>query len=369
MPTQPAGASISQSRPIIMVPGRRQWGLLIWVVFAGFLFVVPYDRQAAIVEWALTALAVAIFAALYIAFWLEQSRLPWFIAGSVILGLAAAPFNQAAAMFFIYAAAFAPFMFRETRIYAAFVAGLIVVVAIESWVFGLGPGFWAIAGGVSVVVSVANASTAKMAMTGEKLRMANEEIDRLARIAERQRIARDLHDVLGHTLSVIVVKAELAERLIDRDIAGARSEIVAVQDISREALAEVREAVRGYRAEGVPAELERARSVLQSAGVAVECHADDIPLPPAQESVLALALREAITNVVRHAQAATCRLRFERIAGGCRLEISDDGRGGAHVEGYGIRGMRERVEGLGGTLVHDTARGTTLTITLPLDVS
>jgi two-component system sensor histidine kinase DesK len=100
-------------------------------------------------------------------------------------------------------------------------------------------------------------------------------------------------------------------------------------------------------------EIERAKSTLETAGVAVEYHSTRVGITPAQESVLALALREAITNVVRHAQAKTCRLQLLQVNGVCRLEIQDDGRGGLHAEGDGLRGMRERIEALGGSLLQD----------------
>jgi two-component system, NarL family, sensor histidine kinase DesK len=116
-------------------------------------------------------------------------------------------------------------------------------------------------------------------------------------------------------------------------------------------------------------ELERAKSILETAGVSVECHASKLGITPVQESVLALVLREAVTNVVRHAQARKCRLELQQVNGACRLEIQDDGRGGSHQEGSGMRGMRERIEALGGTFLHDVHAGTKLTITLPLTVN
>jgi two-component system, NarL family, sensor histidine kinase DesK len=97
-------------------------------------------------------------------------------------------------------------------------------------------------------------------------------------------------------------------------------------------------------------------------------HSPPIQLPATQESVLALSLREAVTNVLRHARATHCSLRLERLNGHCRLEIADDGRGGHQIEGNGLRGMRERVEALGGRLQRDTSRGTRLEITVPLPV-
>jgi len=173
--------------------------------------------------------------------------------------------------------------------------------------------------------------------------------------------------VLGHTLSVITLKSELAGKLIDRDPQRAGKEIREVEQISRQALTDVRDAIRGYRSKGLAAELAQAKSTLETAGLTVQCDAaTTVTLPAVQESVLSLAVREAVTNVVRHARARTCRMRLEQQNGTCRLEIQDDGLGSLNSEGNGLRGMRERVEMLGGTLRRDSQAGTTLTITLPV---
>jgi two-component system sensor histidine kinase DesK len=218
-----------------------------------------------------------------------------------------------------------------------------------------------------MVIGAGNIFFAERNRMNRRLRKANEEIEHLAKVAERERIARDLHDVLGHTLSVITLKSELAGKLIDRDPERAGREIREVEQISRQALSDVRDAIRGYRSQGLAAELAQAKSTLETAGLTVQCDAaTTVKLPAVQESVLSLAVREAVTNVVRHAQAHTCRMRLEQENGSCRLEIHDDGRGSSSAEGNGLRGMRERVEMLGGTLLRSTEAGTTLTITLPL---
>jgi two-component system sensor histidine kinase DesK len=218
-----------------------------------------------------------------------------------------------------------------------------------------------------MIIGAGNTFFAERNRINRKLRRANDEIENLAKVAERERIARDLHDVLGHTLSVITLKSELAGKLIDRDSQAARKEIGEVEQISRQALSDVRDAIRGYRSQGLVAELAQAKTTLETAGVTVQCDAaTTVKLPAVQESVLSLAVREAVTNVVRHARARTCRMRLEQQNGSCRLEIQDDGCGASNGEGNGLRGMRERVEMLGGTLSRSTEAGTTLTITLPL---
>lgn len=140
-----------------------------------------------------------------------------------------------------------------------------------------------------------------------------------------------------------------------------------MERIAREALAEVRSAVTGYRAGGFAPEIQHARSTLATAGIAFECDVhSSAPLPPAHEAVLCLALREAVTNIVRHSGARHCRMSLHVSGPTCTMRIADDGRGGEVPFGSGLSGMRERVEALGGTLVRDGRPGTTLTVTLPL---
>jgi two-component system sensor histidine kinase DesK len=154
---------------------------------------------------------------------------------------------------------------------------------------------------------------------------------------------------------------------MDRDTQRASRDIHEEQENSRQALSDVRDAIRGYRSQGLLAELARAKSTLETAGLTVQCDAAaSMNIPAMQESILSLAVREAVTNIVRHAHARTCRMRIEQQNGSCRLEISDDGRGWNGNEGNGLRGMRERVEMVGGTLQRIGASGTTVTITLPL---
>ena len=144
------------------------------------------------------------------------------------------------------------------------------------------------------------------------------------------------------------------------------TEIRDVERISRDALAQVRSAVGGYRSAGLASELREARQALATAGIELEATVGPAPLSPIQESVFALALREAVTNVVRHARATACRLSLEQNGQFCEMEIADNGCGGALVEGNGLSGMRERVEALGGKLERNGSQGTRLKIRVPL---
>jgi len=344
------------------------WSPLLWVVYLGFFFIDPVISHASFRIWFLDITGATVFLFLYFGlFALQNPKAVLHIGGMVLLGVLFMPIDGGASTFFIFAAAMLPFCV-DTK--TAAVVGLLtvgVVGAVEGLLLHINGWTLFYSALFPVVIGAGNTFFAERNRMNRKLRKANEEIEHLAKVAERERIARDLHDVLGHTLSVITLKSELAGKLIDRDPQRAGKEIREVEEISRQALSEVRDAIRGYRAKGLAAELAQAKATLETAGLAVQCDAaTTVKLPAMQESVLSLAVREGVTNVVRHAQARTCRLRLDQQNGSCRLEIHDDGLGFSSTEGNGLRGMRERVEMLGGTLERRNESGTTLTITLPL---
>jgi two-component system sensor histidine kinase DesK len=319
-------------------------------------------------QWLLDILGFIVFCFLYFGlFWLERPRSLLHIGSMLLLGMLFIPHNGGACGFFIYAAAFVPFYVKKQTTAIAGVIAIAVIGAVECRLLHLDPWTLVWTSGFPLTVGGTNIFFAERNRMNRKLYLANEEIEHLAKVAERERIARDLHDVLGHTLSVIALKSELAAKLMNRDPLRAGNEIREVEQISRQALSDVRDAIRGYRAKGLAAELAQAKTTLETAGLTVQCDAaSTVQLPPMQESVLALAVREAVTNVVRHAHAKTCRLRLEQQNGSFRLEIQDNGRGGTIREGNGLRGMRERVEMLGGRLEREGGSGTKLTITLPV---
>src|SRR5262249_6183064 len=254
-------------------------------------------------------------------FALENPKVFVHIGGMVLLGMLFMPINGGASAFFIYAAAMLPFCVDTKRAAVVGLAAVGLIAAIEGLSLRINGWVLFYSALFPIIIGAGNTFFAERNRMNRKLRKANEEIEHLAKVAERERIARDLHDVLGHTLSVITLKSELAGKLIDRDPQRAGKEIREVEEISRKALSEVRDAIRGYRTQGLVAELAQAKSTLETAGLAVQCDtATTMKLPAVQESVLSLAVREAVTNVVRHAQARTCRLRLEQYNGSCRLE-------------------------------------------------
>ncbi|MFC5750488.1 sensor histidine kinase [Actinomadura rugatobispora] len=174
---------------------------------------------------------------------------------------------------------------------------------------------------------------------------------RLAVTEERLRFSRDLHDLLGHSLSLIAVKSELAMRMAEADPARARDEMADVRHAAREALREVRAAVRGYRAVELDAELAGVRAVLEAAGVRCEIGDPPADLPPEVRSVLAWVIREGATNVIKHSEAGRCAVTIAPYGDSVVLEMSNDGaRPSRRAPGSGLAGLAERVEVLGGTL-------------------
>jgi two-component system sensor histidine kinase DesK len=346
----------------------RGWAFYTPLAYFGFFFLQPAIEHVGWKEWVLTGVGTIVFLVLYLGLFRLRSK-PWELLDlgvMVLVGSVYAPFNTGASSFFVFAASLLPYVIETELGVIKLLAVLVGVVGLEWWLLHLSGWFVLYGAGLSVVVGGTNIYFAQRTRMYDKLKMANEEIEHLAKVAERERIARDLHDVLGHTLSVIILKSELAGKLIDRDPERAKAEIADVEQTSRAALADVRSTIRGYRAHSLETELKQAKATLETAGVAVLSESHEVRLTPAQESVVALVVREAVTNVVRHAQARNCHLRLMPVNGNCRLEIQDDGRGGGAVEGNGLRGMRERIEALGGTLERENRVGTKLSIQFPL---
>ncbi|MFD1542942.1 sensor histidine kinase [Nonomuraea guangzhouensis] len=187
-------------------------------------------------------------------------------------------------------------------------------------------------------------------LLAQQLRDAQGEVARLAAADERLRIARDLHDLLGHSLSLIVLKSELAGRLAE-DSPRVSKEIQDIESVARQALTEVREAVTGYRQRGLPEELDNARSVLRAAGVEPQVRISGTPLPGLLDGLFGWAVREGTTNVVRHARARRCEIEVTYDGEHAILEIMDDGQGKEPFRlGSGLQGLTERVRGAGGTV-------------------
>lgn len=303
-------------------------------------------------------LGVAVFAALYLrVVWTAMRRLrgnatPWSLALLIVTAaLLVPPLGQLwmfVSLFFIVTALGTSLPrkwlpFAVVAVIAAVVLSLGSDLAVFWWIPAQGLLF------TGAIDAFVRAGEANIALAVERARA-----ERLAVDNERLRFSRDMHDILGHSLSVVTLKSQLAGRLVESDPPRARAEIGEVEELSRQALAEVREAVSGYRTLSMPDELDNARRVLAAAGVGLEISA--APIPADAESLLAWVVREGTTNVVRHSRAVHCEIRLGVEDDEAYVEVADDGRGpGTQEPGIGLLGLSERLHAMGGTLRGDRA--------------
>ena len=224
-------------------------------------------------------------------------------------------------------------------------AVLLLPAQVERWQLS-GPQ-WVVAG-PCLLTSVAMYAVRRGYVVDDELFRARREVERLAAEQERLRIARDLHDLLGHSLTTVTVKAELAARLVPRDPARAAVEMAEVAELARRGLADVRAAVAGYRETSLATEIVTAREVLRAAGISAELPAAVEQVPVELRELFGWVVREGVTNAVRHSRARHLRV----VLHGRAIEVVDDGAGSAHAgrPGSGLRGLRERVDALGGSV-------------------
>jgi two-component system, NarL family, sensor histidine kinase DesK len=360
--------AVSPSRKFRLLPEDRYLGKTpyIWLGYFPFFFVAPYMAHAGVGVWALHIGAGVLFLALYFrGYWSSGTEAICVIIAISALGFLFIERNGGASVFFSYAGAFAGVL-RPRRRAMVTIGMLAIAVAIGGVALDIPAPYWLFQDFLIVMIASANMHFVRVREIGAELRNAREQIEHLARVAERERIARDLHDVLGHTLTLITLKAALAARLAERDPARAADEMRDVERASRDALQEIRAALAGKRDVGLALEVASAETMLEAAGISVERAVRPVSLSPSEEATLALAIREAVTNVVRHAGATICRISLSDDDGKRLLSIEDDGRGKRGPDGNGLAGMRERVKALGGQLVVDAGvvSGTRVRITL-----
>lgn len=205
----------------------------------------------------------------------------------------------------------------------------------------------------------------------EKLDIANEKLERYIQEEERNRIARDLHDTLGQTLTMIKLKSELALRLAEKHPEKVKDELTDILNSSRYALKQAGELVSEMKYVSLEQEMEQSKDVLKKAGFTVECSTEKgiSPLSNAAETMLALSIREAVTNMIKHSGANRCVLaRYER-DGHYYVQVSDNGNGNLKLgEGNGLQSMKERMAALRGEVVMESQpkEGTSITFQVPL---
>jgi two-component system sensor histidine kinase DesK len=348
----------SQSAGFASVTDMRfyAWLNLVWVVFVPMT---PVFAEGAFPNWFWpTWISLAIFLVLYFRTFhrrVHESAL-WYALSIAVLGYAVTPYNSGAQTYIVYAVAFFAFV-PDVRLAVRLMAAILAAFALEWWLLGFPWIYSTTALVIGPVIGGMNLVYRRNQQRNVELKLSHDEVRRLAALAERERIGRDLHDLLGHTLSLITLKAELANRVFERDPVTARREIADVERVARDALTQVRRAVTGIRAAGFAAELASAKLLLESNGICLNYELADVALPAETETALAMTVREAVTNIQRHAQATQARIALRIDGERLVLAIEDDGRGGAMVPGNGLTGMRERLAGIGAELRVQSEKG------------
>ncbi len=368
-------------------PGRARGALQIasgtvWLVFVIPALVDNVSAHVALWRQVLAVGAVAIFIGAYVAiiacwrceFWDRRPWLRWVLYAVLLsIGLLMTLSEPTQWGFlFIYCAACGPFIAMSQL--GVWMVVVCVGMAVGSTLAAGEPAGDALSYGAATFgIGLMMLVIGDLRVRNAQLTRARAELARLAVARERERFARDLHDLLGHTLSVIAIKSELAGRLLPRDSRRAAAEVAEVETIAREALSEVRDAASGYRMPTLDGELAGARMALVAAGIVVEVERDELTVDPSTEAVLAWAVREGATNVIRHSSARRCRLRVTARPAGAGIEVLDDGISSTSpngAAGHGLEGLRERVGGLGGTVTAgpQAGGGYRLTVDVPMAV-
>jgi two-component system, NarL family, sensor histidine kinase DesK len=239
---------------------------------------------------------------------------------------------------------------------------LATLVSWVSWIYAVGAIFF------GALVAAGTAAASLLEDQTEALIRAKAQAEALAVMGERERISRDLHDIVGHSFSTIVLKSDLASRVIDLDPERARKELDDINTVGRDALRDVRLAISGLNQSTLISAAGHIRALLEAADIQLSFTHSAGVLPAPVEHSVAMILREAVTNVVRHAGATVCTVSLRAADGDLHLHISDDGRGGPILSGNGLKGIAQRVAELKGTveIAATEPRGTTMNVRLPL---
>ncbi|MBT2118749.1 sensor histidine kinase [Dyella sp. LX-66] len=351
--------------------GKSVWAEGVHLLWSVWVFITPAMGSHYDLQWVLlTVLSYPLFLLMFAKSMLASRRVaPRYALGLVAMSIALAPWYPSGMAYFIYGCV--SYSMASAKRVGPLLLRLMLVNVVYVAVAGKVGYPWQALVSVPCMTIIIAVITHVERIAHEKdaaLKLSQEEVRRLAATAERERIGRDLHDLLGHTLSLITLKLELSRKLFDRDAEAAKREVAEAERVARHALAEVRSAVTGIRATDLAAELASARLLLESSRVHLDYVAPPADLPTEIERGLSLILREAATNIARHAHASKARIEFERDAYTLRLRVSDDGRGGVGEDGNGLCGMRERVRALAGHLTIESprGRGTVLLVTVPL---
>ena len=356
-----------------MTPYDKLESKLSWVYLINLIFYIIPLFTVRFELWQYISMAAALLLFLFCYFWAyrcSRSDMHWPIAGIVLIASLITPVNPGSISMFAYAGFFIGYANPSNRYLAAIAALIALLVILDLTLTIHWPHFLHI--GVPIVLGVSFLGWIEQQTMRKRLQeqRSADEIKQLAAMVERERIGRDLHDILGHTLSSIILKADLAEKLLARQqAAAAQQQLTELSQIARDALSQVRQSVSGYKHQGLAAEVSKLLARLRDAGFQAVLTGEIPQLAGRQETALILVLTELVTNVIRHSKGDSCRLSFVQQGHEVTICLSDNGQRSEIKEGNGISGLRERLAAIGATLALQQHDGVTARIQLPLQES
>jgi len=339
----------------------------IWLVFSLYYFVPLYYMPFSALAQAVLVGIYCVFVTLYLWAITLKPRQVWMpIVAITLLAIVITPYTSGSSTFFSYIGFLVGFSYR-TRIWLTITALLAVIIGVLHYTYDYPFPFFAFPA-LSCLITIGIIGYV------EKLRMearisqqkSHQEIEQLAVIAERERIARDLHDILGHTLSSIALKAELAEKLLTQEKHDqAKQHLSELHQIARNSLSLVRQTVSGYKHRGLSGEVMELCEKLRQNGFVVELNGDIPQLTPRAETAIILALTELTTNVLRHSNGNHCQIEFQQSSDKILVCMRDNGAVKSLVPGNGLQGIQERLHALTGDLQSSIHKGCEFIISLP----
>ncbi|MBZ9613216.1 sensor histidine kinase [Rheinheimera maricola] len=352
-----------------MAPYDKLESKLSWVYLINLIFYIIPLFTVRFVLWQYVSMAMALLLFLLCYFWAyrcSRNDMHWPIAGIVLVATLITPVNPGSVAMFAYAGFFIGYAY-SLRHFLWLMAALVAVLLLLELTLTI-PWRLFLYMGVPIVLGVSflgRAEQAKQRHRAAELQ-SEDEIKQLATMVERERIARDLHDILGHTLSSIILKADLAEKLLARQQAdAAQQQLTELSQIARDALGQVRQSVSGYKHQGLSVAVTKLLSRLRDAGFQAVLKGEIPQLDARRETALILALTELVTNVIRHSKGDSCSLSFLQQGSEFSICLSDNGQSVAITEGNGISGLRERLAAIGASLTLQQQHGVSALIQLP----
>lgn len=344
-----------------MLGSRREF----FLVYLFFYFFPWFFTAPSLIDIGVFIAALVVFLPLFFrGFECSHPRDTWIMGAMFAISVALMQFNGSHGVFYIYACVQASYqkplrngVFYLVVLSAAFLAASLYF---QSHVFEIVMNLF-----MGTIVGISCMATAENKARQARMERARVLDLQLAAIAERERIARDLHDLLGHTLTMVTLKSQVAEKFIQTDPDRATLEIREIREASREALKDVREAVANMGGTSLEEEIARAGHALKAAGIRFVVDGATPSLDAHHSKVLGLAVRETTTNIIRHSGARQARLQLSHNGPDLVIVMEDDGDAGSIDEGSGLKGLRQRVEDLGGRVVISLSSGFSIALHIP----